>query len=84
MSNLQCLVRLGKAEMCWLYVRGRGWLVHLDFMLSLGSSCVMVCVRCVVSGLHFLWVTGGNDVQNLILAELLCRLDRQVQQDEDK
>lgn len=29
-------------------------------------------------------VTGGDDVQNLILAELLCRLPGQAQQDEDK
>ena len=41
-----------------------------------GWVVVSLCVPC-----HAVCVGGGNDVQNLILVELLCRLLKQAQQD---
>lgn len=46
------------------------------------------CDRWVVVALyvprHAVCAEGGNDVQNLILVELLCRLLKQAQQDAKK
>lgn len=76
----------------------RPWVFHGDVLirLLLCPTCCMYGYACLhktaESSLGGLWLgcqasmcsPGGSDAQNLILVELLCRFQEQVQQDAKK